>query len=405
MNREYFVHIDTAPPSGADSGPLSGKTVAVQQNMSVRGWPTEAGSKALEKFTALEDATVVERVRKAGARVAGSTRTSEFGFGLVGDTAAGAVSEGSVDIAFVTDTMGEARVAASGERLFGFKPTFGLVSRCGLIGLVPSMECYGIVAKTPEEIAAVMEAIAGGNGSDYSMPNEDIPDFSGVCRESVKNVRAGVITQCRELLEPEDAKSFDAALSRLEETGFRIMEVRLDDFDLFRTAHHIIGSVEASSSAGKYDGVRYGHRTASSRNWNEMYLKTRAESFGLLMKTYLFQGAYFQFENYEAFENACRIRAKLVSDAASVFEHVDVIVAPTLCTGAPVSEENTVNEMYDAYSLTLPANVTGQPAVAIPGRLFGRETDPGLQLIAPRLHDARLLSIAAYLLSVKKGES
>ncbi len=406
MNTEIFTYVDSSPPSISESGPLAGKTIAIQPNMSVSGWPTEAGSVALEHYVALEDATVVERLRSAGAIITGSTRMSELGFGLMGDTASKAVATGEVDIALVTDTMGEARVAASATDIFGYKPSYGIVSRFGLIGLIPSMECYGILAKTPGEIVSIMNIIAGRDDKDLSMPDDDIPDFSQVGKNRITPGTLGVIRECIEALESVESRAFNAALSRLKETGLKIEEISLADFNLFRTVHNVIGSVEASSSCGKYDGVRYGHRTQSSKNWNEMYLKSRAESFGSLVKTYLFQGAYFQFENYAAFENACRVRARLQREIEELYRTVDMLIIPAGQTDSlRVDNTTTINEVYDIFPLTLAANVTGQPAIYVPGSLFGKETNPGLQFMAPRLGDARLLALAAMLtVSAQGGE-
>jgi len=139
MTSEIYTHKNSSLNSHANDGPLSGRKVVIQPNMSVRGWLCDAGSLALEGFVALEDATVVTRLRNAGAKLVGSSRMSELGFGLAGDTATRILSGGGADIALVTDTMGEARVAAAGSGVFGFKPSFGIVSRFGLVGLVPSM--------------------------------------------------------------------------------------------------------------------------------------------------------------------------------------------------------------------------------------------------------------------------
>jgi aspartyl-tRNA(Asn)/glutamyl-tRNA(Gln) amidotransferase subunit A len=403
MNTEIFTYVDSSPSSIGEGGPLEGKTIAIQPNMSVSGWPTEAGSVALKNYIALEDATVVERIRSAGATITGSTRMSELGFGLMGDTASQAVATGEVDIALVTDTMGEARVAASATGIFGFKPSYGIVSRFGLIGLIPSMECYGILAKTPGEIASIMDIIAGRDDKDPSMPDDNIPDSSQFGKNQTTLGTLGVIRECTESLGSAEAKAFNAALSRLKETGLRIEEISLADFRLFRTVHNVIGSVEASSSCGKYDGVRYGHRTESSKNWNEMYLKSRAESFGSLVKSYLFQGAYFQFENYAAFENACRVRARLQRETETLYEAVDMLIFPARQNGTLIDKATTINEVYDIFPLTLAANVTGQPAIHIPGSLLGKEADSGLQFMAPRLGDTRLLALADMLVVSAQG--
>jgi aspartyl-tRNA(Asn)/glutamyl-tRNA(Gln) amidotransferase subunit A len=161
--------------------------------------------------------------------------------------------------------------------------------------------------------------------------------------------------------------------------------------------------VEASSSCGKYDGVRYGHRTATAKNWNDMYLKSRAECFGLLVKTYLFQGAYFQFENYAAFENASRIRARMVKDFDGLFTEVDVLVFPTRKWDSPVATAQCVDDIYDVCSLTLPANVMGLPSMQIPGFVLDGNTDLGMQIIGARMSDARLLSLSIRLSQRAKG--
>lgn len=400
MQSGIFIYVDSSAPAIANRGRLAGKRVAVQPNMSVRGWPTEAGSVALEGFVAIEDATVVERLRQAGAVIAGSTRLSELGFGLIGNTAGRALAENQADLVLMNDTMGEARVTAATIGAFGFKPSYGIISRFGLIGLVPSMESFGILTQSPEEIAAAMEVIAGKDDRDFSMPDCKMPDFTHVreIRESRRKI--GVIRECVETLETAESRAFHAALSRMEKMGLEVKEVSLGDFDLLPTVHNVIGAVEASSSCGKYDGVRYGHRTAAAKDWNEMYLRSRAESFGLLMKTYLFQGAYFQFENYDAFEKACAIRARLLKEAEGLWKEVEAIVSPTVRQSFPPFRANSIREIYEAFTLTLFANVTGQPSIVVPGFVLGEEGDLGLQITGPHLSDAQLLSMAARLTHV-----
>ncbi|MBP1716493.1 MAG: gatA, partial [Deltaproteobacteria bacterium] len=192
-------------------------------------------------------------------------------------------------------------------------------------------------------------------------------------------------------------------LARLEETGLTIREVSLADFDLFRAVHNVVAAVEASSSAGKYDGVRYGHRSSSGKNWNDMYLNSRGESFGSLIKTFLFQGAYFQFENYPGFENACRNRRRLVRAAADLLTPVDLLVLPTRRLDHDAARTATINHIYDAFSLTLPANVTGQPSLQVPSLAVHSGADIGLQLIGLRLEDARVLSIGLKISSAAQG--
>lgn len=392
MPVDIFSHLEPSPSSRGKGGALSGMNVAFQPNISVRGWPAEAGSMALKRFVALEDATVVERLREAGAILAGSTRMSELGFGIAGDTTASAVSRGHADCALIMDTMGESRVAASIAGLWALKPTYGIVSRLGLIGLVPSMECCGVVAKNPRDIASVMKVIAGRDENDFSMPDFATPDFHFHTEQDNAVKTVAVPGECFEQLTADETGLFRAGLSRLEKAGFNLQETSMADFGLFRAVHQVVGSVEASSSAGKYDGVRYGHRAAAAKNWNEMYLRSRAEAFGMPVKAYLFQGAYFQFENYDAFESACRIRARLVRAMEDLLAGVDVIALPTRRRGHPAEKAATVSEVYDAFLLTLAASVTGLPALQVPGVVTDGRLDSGLQLVGRRLSDARLLA-------------
>jgi len=392
MKTKLYSYLDPSPPSMA-GGPLSNAVVVVQPNISVRGWPTEAGSLALENYTALEDATAVERLRDAGATIIGSSRMAELGLGLAGDNTREILAEDKCDLALVTDTMGEARISALNAGLAGFKPSYGIISRFGLIGLVPSMECYAIAARTTEKMMAVLEAISGEDDRDPSMRRGVGLDFTRV-GASDSAVSVGIIREWIDSLGPGEMEPFNASISRLESGGGRIEEISLPDFDLFGPAHNVIGAVEASSSAGKYDSVRYGHRAAGAENWNEMYLKSRAESFGPTVKSYLFQGAYFQFENFTAFTNACRVRRRLCREIREIFEKVDLLAGPARRSGPDAAAAGTIEEIYEAFALTLPANVAGLPSICIPGPEVGSAADPGLQLVGPPLSDPRLLSFA-----------
>ena len=403
MNEDVFAYLDGSPPGGACVGPLAGTRVAIQPNLSVRGWPTEAGSAALERYAAMEDAGAVERLRAAGARIVGSTRMGELGFGLVGDTTAAALSGGACDAAVLTDTLGEARCAAATIGAVAVKPSYGIVSRHGLIGLVPSMECLAVVARTVEQASAVAAALAGPDERDFSMLTEGIPDFSRAAAGADGPRAIGVIRECLAGLEAAEAGALQAALCGIDEDGVEVREVSLPDFDLFRTVHQVVGSAEASSSGGKYDSVRYGHRAAGTDNWNEMYIRSRAESFGTLVKAYLFQGAYFQFRNYAAFEDACRVRRRLVAQTQALFEDVDALVLPTRRAGCDAAAATTVGEVYDAFAMTLPANVAGMPAVGLPGFVRCGGADLGLQIVGPHLGDVGLLRLAARLVGAAKG--
>lgn len=355
----------------------------------------------MEGFVALEDATVVRRLRAAGATLVGSTHAAEMGFGLAGDSAAQALENGSVDVVLMTDTLGEGRVAAASAGVFGLKPSYGRVSRFGLVGLVPSMDCCSILGRNLDDVAAAMEAVEGHDDRDPSMgdyPSEAPGAGKGSSpgRER-SSLSAGVLVQSLESLDAGGRKAFEEALGRVEKAGIALREVQCEDFNLFRIVHNVIGSVEASSSCGKFDGVRYGHCAAGAKNWNEMYLRSRGESFGRVLKAYLFQGAYFQFENYPAIERACSLRAKLARMSREWLDGVDMMILPTRCAAADDRPAETVEQVYDAFPLTLPANVTGQPALTLPGFLPTPAGDLGLQLVGPVGGDRLLLEAAGRL--------
>lgn len=400
MESDLYTYRNQAAEPASKGGALAGKRIVIQPNMSVRGWPTTAGSLALSGFAALDDATVITRLKDAGASFVGSSRMSELGFGLANDTIGEVLGSSEADIALVTDTMGEARLVAAACGMFGFKPSYGIVSRSGLIGLVPSMECYGVVAKDPDDIVNVMTTITGSDEKDVSMSGEAFPDFIAARQQAHNLLTIGVVKECLGALDDKEAAPFRARLAALENAGIPLREVSLADYDLFQTVHNVIASVEASSAAGKYDGVRYGHRSSSGKNWNDMYLNTRGEAFRPLVKAFLFQGAYFQFEDYSAFEDACRIRGRLVKACASLFEGIDLLAFPTRRYGKDGNPPATVNHVYDACAWTLAANVTGQPALQVPSFPIDNDGERGMQLVAAHLDDARLLAAGVKLSSL-----
>lgn len=396
-----FVFRNTQPPPVNAAGVLAGCKICIQPNLSVRGWVTDACSHALKGFIAMEDATVIERLQKSGASIVGSCRMSELGFGIKGDASAQALAEGC-DAVLVTDAFGESRILAAQNGLFGFKPSHGICSRRGLIGLIPSMESLAVLTRSADTIASILDVICGADPEDFSMPQDEVmPSFNNPPSSEVATI--GIIQEALEMLNETEAAAFNEALREIERQGAEIRKISLPSFKLRRQVHQVVGAVEASSSAGKYDGVRYGYRAPGTSNWNEMYLKTRAECFGTLLKSYLFQGAYFQFKDYEAFVDASRIRHRLVEETRVAFESVDVLALPTRRAGKSAEDAQSVQDLYNAFEMTLFANVVGVPAVSLPGFLQCESQDLGLQLLSPRLKDADLLQYAASILNIQKG--
>ena len=389
MEDRIFTHIDDSTQPRA-KGLLADTTVAIEPSICVKDWPTQAQSLALENYVALEDATLVQHLRNAGAHLKGRTAMAELGLGLENDTGAAAIANGLVDVVLKTDTTGEARMAAADSGCFGFKPSYGLISRSGMIGLVPSMETCGILANSLDMISKTVQTMAGIDQGDASMDEPGIEKamygFSHP-KDKDRPITLGLIKGCRHEMDTTD--DMETAIDRLARSGLGIKKVEIKDFSLAPVVHNLIGSVEASSSAGRFDSVRYGHRTSAlTKNWNEMYIKSRKESFGPLVKAYLFQGGYFQYHNYNAFVDACRTRARLIQNLERAFKTVDLILLPVSKSFASLNRPDTLSDLYDTFSLTVLANLTGNPAISIPGF-------PALQLIGKRFDDPGLLALAA----------
>ena len=256
---------------------------------------------------------------------------------------------------------------------------------------MPSLEGLGIVARSPGEIAAALAAAAGPDERDPAMHAGAMPDFSA--REGAPPLRrVGVVREALASLAEGERTAFAAAVEGLAAAGLEMREVALPSLAEFTLVHRIVGAVEASSSCGKFDGVRYGCRASGAKNWNEMYLKTRAASFGALLKALLFQGAYFQFENYAAFEKAGRIRARLDQETEKLFAGVDALVLPASRRDGEAAGDGIAG-VYEAGFFTLPANVVGLPALHIPAR----NAVGGMQLLGRRMADPGLLALAGCL--------
>ena len=193
---------------------------------------------------------------------------------------------------------------------------------------------------------------------------------------------------------------FRASVDELKKAGFPLRELSLPDFSLFSLVHKIVGSVEASSCAGRYDSVRYGQRAPGAKNWNDMYLLSRGAAFAPLLKSYLFQGAFFQFERYGAYEDACRIRAHLLTDMQWLTSQADFLVFPAVSC-APSGAPALLADTYAQFASTAFANVTGQPALYLPPASDVAQS--GFQLVGPRLSDARLLALGEHLLNMRRG--
>lgn len=406
MNTNIYSYCPSSNDDEIGNGPLSGMSVIIQPDLNVCNWPADAGSKALFGFHSIFDATLISRLKAAGAAIAGSARMAELGFGISGSTIAQALAaDDELKTGLMTDTLGEARMAASLEGLWGFKPSWGILSRYGVTGYAPSFECTGILAKKPADIIEMLLAMIGPDDKDFSMCADQPPDMASSL-QSAKNssqlLNIGVPKEIENLIGTSASAAFSEGLDIMARAGFTIKEVSIPDFGLFASSHQVIAAAEASSAAGKYDGVRYGFRSETNGNWNDMYLTSRGEAFGPLIKALLMQGAYFQFQDYSAFEAACTLRRELIKQTEALFSDVDFLAMPTRPGSNDPMIADTVPEVYAAFGLTIAANLTGLPALQVPGlaRSAGNKPcDYGIQIIAPRMGDADVLAAGLALFS------
>lgn len=395
-----FSFINPCADHGSGGGLLGGVRVALQPNVAVAGWPAEAGSNALADFKALEDATIVKRLHAEGAQICGLTRMSEFGCGLDGSTAGQAVQAELADAEIVLDMTGESRLCAA--NLYAFKPSYGVVSRVGVTGLMPSMEVPGILAREPGLIRKLLQVLAGSDELDFSMPDEPPLSFAAQAVDPAKT-KIGLIKESLAGLSGAQADGFAASVAELKQAGFCVEEFSVPDYGMFALARRVIGAVEASSCAGRYDSVRYGQREAGAKNWNEMYLRARGAAFGPLVKSLLFEGAYFQFERYSAYEAACCLRSRLVAAMDRLLEKVEFLAVP-LRGQAAAEGALPLAETYAKFSSTLFANVTGQPVLCLPP--VDSKGQGGVQLAAQRRNDGELVALGEYILERRgKGGS
>ncbi|MDQ6855787.1 MAG: Asp-tRNA(Asn)/Glu-tRNA(Gln) amidotransferase subunit GatA [Candidatus Dormibacteraeota bacterium] len=401
------------------AGPLCGIPVALKDVLCVEGYPTTAGSRILENFRPPYTATAVQRLLDAGAVPVGKTNCDEFAMGsstensAYGPTgnpwdvervpggssggSAAAVSAGIVPISYGTDTGGSIRQPAALCGVVGFKPTYGRVSRYGLIAFASSLDQVGPFAHTVEDAAVAYAAVAGNDPRDSTSVPERVDDPLTGIRAGVRGLRLGVPREYMvEGLEPGVRARITEAIAVLEGLGASIAEVSLPSTDLGLSTYYIIAPAECSSNLARYDGVRFGRRVERP-SLTETFLRTRDEGFGDEVKRRVMLGTYALSSGYydAYYRRAQKVRTLIAREFEAVFESVDALVCPTspkvaFTTGAiqdPV-------EMYLNDALTIPVNLAGLPGISVPCG-FSEDLPVGLQVIAPRLQDARVFQVAA----------
>jgi len=420
--RSAAAELDRRVAAGEDPGPLAGVPVAFKDNLCTRGVPTTCSSRILEGWRPPYDATVVERVRDAGAVVVGKTNLDEFAMGsstensAFGPTrnphdpsrvpggssggSAAAVAAGFVPLALGSDTGGSIRQPAALCGVVGMKPTYGLVSRYGLVAFASSLDQIGPLAADVADAALLLEAIAGHDPADSTSLPGGAPPVSQALDGGVSGVRVGVLRELTEGIDPDVLKRMREAADALADAGAEVEEVSVPATVYGLSAYYLIAPAEASSNLARYDGVRYGLREPAP-DVTTMYSRTRARGFGAEVKRRVMLGTYALSAGYydAYYGQAQRVRTLIIQDFASAYERVDVLLAPTAPTTAFALGAKAENPlaMYLSDVCTIPSNLAGHPAMSIP---FGTGDDGlpvGVQVLAPALGEEAMFRVAGTL--------
>jgi aspartyl-tRNA(Asn)/glutamyl-tRNA(Gln) amidotransferase subunit A len=422
--------LDATRAKGGALGPLHGVPVALKDNMCTAGVPTTAASKVLRGFIPPYDAHVVSRLEAAGAVIIGKTNLDEFAMGSSTENSslgpsknpwdaartpggssggsAAAVAAGMVPVALGSDTGGSIRQPAALCGVVGLKPSYGRVSRYGLIAFASSLDQIGPFGHTAEDVAVMFNVIAGHDPRDSTSSAEPIPDALSALTGEVTGLRVGVPRAfLGEGVDEAVSSAFTAALAVIEARGAVLVDIELPHAGYGIPVYYLIATAEASSNLARYDGVRYGHRAARRAplegvphkdELREMYERTRDEGFGAEVKRRIMLGTYVLSAGYydAYYLKAQQVRTLLRRDHDLAFERADVIATPTTPTPAFKLGEKTSDpiQMYLNDIFTVSANLTGLPAISVPCGFSNEKLPIGLQLTGRMFDEATLLRAA-----------
>jgi aspartyl-tRNA(Asn)/glutamyl-tRNA(Gln) amidotransferase subunit A len=416
--------VDASRARGEDPGPLGGVPIALKDIIGVRGAPATCGSRILGNYVPVYDATVAERLRAAGAILIGKTNMDEFAMGsstehsAFGPTrnpwdldrvpggssggSAAAVAAFEVAGALGTDTGGSVRQPAALSGVVGMKPTYGRVSRYGLVAFASSLDQVGPLARSVGDCAALLQTIAGGDARDMTCSRRPVPDYAAFLESGVKGMRVGIPREY-DTSELEEAfrKSLESCRAALREGGAEIVEVTLPHTRYAVAAYYILATAEASSNLARYDGARYGLRDEEGGTLRGMYLKTRGAGFGeevrrrILLGTFVLSAGY-----YDAYYlKALKVRALIRRDFEEAFRSCDLMMTPTTPSPAfPLGEKLADPlQMYLSDIFTVTANLAGIPALSLPCGFTPSGLPLGCQILGRPFDEPAVFSAARVL--------
>lgn len=408
--------LDEKIARGEKVGALAGVPVAIKDNMVSKGDITTACSKILGNYEGIYDATAVKKLKDADAIIIGITNMDEFAMGSTTKTsvhhltknpwdservpggssggAAASIGAQEVYISLGSDTGGSIRQPASFCGVVGLKPTYGRVSRYGLIAFASSLDQIGPMAKSVEDIALTMNVISGADDYDATVVDCEVPDYTEFLNKDIKGMRIGVPKEYFiDGINPEVRKVMDESLEKFKELGAEIVEISLPHTKYAVPTYYVIAPAEASSNLARFDGVRYGYRSENIQNINDLYVNSRSEGFGDEVKRRIMIGTYVLSAGfYDAyFKKAQKVRAKIKEDFDKAFESVDVIFTPVSpSTAFRLDDKKTPIELYLEDIFTISANLAGIPGISIPaGKAQGLPV--GIQLLGKPFGEGDLI--------------
>ena len=404
--------------------PLGGVPIAIKDIISVAGQPCTCASKILANYRAMYDATVIQKLRAAGAIPFGKTNMDEFAMGsstensgmkltrnpwdtsrVPGGSSGGSAAAVAADEAFGalgTETGGSIRQPAAVSGVVGVKPTYGRVSRFGVVAFASSLDQVGPVTKTVRDAALMMNAIAGHDPSESTSLQKPVPDYTAALGKDLRGIRLGLAKEYMiDGTDPQVKATVDAAVKHLQSLGAEIVEVSLPHTEYAISVYYILATAEASANLARFDGVRYGHRAENPKDLLDHYGRTREEGFGAEVKRRIILGTYVLSSGYydAYYLRAQKVRELIRQDFAKAFEKVDALVSPTSPVPAFKLGERTADplQMYLADIFTSPANLAGICGISLPcgfAEIDGARLPIGLQLLGKALDEARIFQIA-----------
>ena len=418
---ETAKRVDEKIKNGEELPLLAGIPLALKDNINLKSYPTTASSKILANFVSPYDATVTKKLKENLIPVIGKANMDEFAMGSSNESSAtkivrnpwdlnkvpggssggsaAAVASGQATIALGSETGGSVRLPASFCGLVGLKPTYGRVSRYGLIAYASSLDQIGPFGRNVEDTAMLLGVIAGVDEKDSTTLNFEVPDYTKTLRNDLKGVKVGYIKElCSEGLTEDVSNALQKSLEMYKSLGAEIVEISLPLIKYGIGVYYVIATAEASSNLARFDGVKYGYRTSNPENLYDMYVKTRAEGFGDEVKRRIMLGTYALSSGYydAYYKKAQQLRRLIKNDLDSAFEKVDVLISPT-CPYTAFEIGSKVEDplsMYLTDIATITANLAGIPAMNVPVGLDKSGMPIGIQLQTKALNEAKMLNVA-----------